>query len=128
MALIDCSLFNFQTGKCTQADKDFDFLVSFSLTDSARNPIDITGDTFQLLIKDVLGGSTLLTLEEVVDNVTTGLFIPSPTTGVIAIQITKIDVTGVPAGIYPYEMTRTDSDGKIFIFAQGTFEFFNRGF
>jgi len=128
MSDIGCSLFNFQTGRCTQADKDFDFLVSFSVTDSSDNPIDLTGDTFQLIIKASLGGATLLTLNEVASNLLTGLFIPSPTSGIIAIQITKADVTLISVGEFPYEMTRTDSDGKIFVFAQGVFQFFDRGF
>ena len=128
MALINCNLFNFQTGTCTQVDKDFDFLVSFAISDSGGNPIDLTNDTFQMIIKDSLGGSVLLTLNEVGDNVTTGIYIPSPTSGVLAIQITDTDVTATATGVYPYEMTRTDTDSKIFPFAQGTIEFSDRGF
>jgi hypothetical protein len=70
----------------------------------------------------------LLTLDQVGDNLTTGLYIPSPTTGVIAIQITNADVTGISAGAFPYLMTKTDSDSKIFTFAQGTIQFYDGGF
>ena len=123
-----CSSYNFQTGACTNANKDFDFLVTFSVTDVNKDPVPLTGDVFQLVIKDDLNGAVLLTLDHVVDNVSTGIYIPSPTTGVISIQITDTDVATVPAGVYPYQMAKTDSDGKITVFAQGTFQFYNRGF
>ena len=127
MALIDCELFNYQTGNCTQVDIGKDFDKDLSITDSTGSPIDLTTDTYQMIIKDSLGGSALFTLDEVGDNLTTGLYIASPTSGIINIIITDTD-TAITAGVYPYEMTKTDSDSKIFVFMQGTIEFYERGF
>jgi hypothetical protein len=123
-----CSEFNFQTGTCSQVTKDFDFEKVLTYTDSSGVVIPITTDTFVMVIKDALDGSILLTLPEVGDNVTTGLYIPTPTSGVINIQITDTDVTALAVGIYPYEMTITDTDGKVDIFAQGTIQVIDRGF
>lgn len=123
-----CSEFNFQANTCTQVTKDFDFSAQLSFTDSAGTAIDLTNDTFVLIIKDALSGATLLTLNEVGSNLLTGLYIPSPTSGVMNIQITDTDVISIAVGVYPYEMTRTDSDSKVFISMQGTMQFFDRGF
>ena len=123
-----CNELDFQSNTSTQVDKDFDFSASQAYTASAGDAIDVTNDTFVLIIKDALDGSALLTLNEVGDNLTTGLYIPSPTSGIINIQITDTDVGTIAAGSYPYEMNRTDSDSKLFIFMQGTVQFSDRGF
>jgi len=90
--------------------------------------VDISDDTFEMTIKDALGGSLLLTMPEVLDNETTGLYIPTPTDGKIYIQITEADTVIIGAGTFPYEMTRTDVDGLKTIFMQGTIQFTNRGY
>ena len=125
---MSCSQFDFQTGTCTQVEKDFNFAKVMTVRDSDRIIVDITGLTFQLVVKDTLAGSVLFTLDHVADNLTTGLYIPNPSSGVINIQIIKADVTGQAAGVYPYEMTKTDTDGLLTIFSQGTLQFSNRGF
>lgn len=124
----NCSLFNFETITCTQADIGFDFTKILTFTDASGAVIDITGETFVMTIKDVLSGSTLLTLSIVGDNLTTGFFIPSPTTGIINMQITDTDTGLIAAGFYPYETIRTDVDSKKTVFMQGNIQFFSRGF
>ena len=128
MALINCNLFNFQTGTCTQVDKDFDFEKVLTYTDVNGDAINVTGFVFVMTIKAALGGATLLTLPIVGDNLTTGLYIPSPISGVINMQITDTDTALIDAGVYPYEMTVVDTDSKEEIFMQGTIEFVDRGF
>jgi len=128
MSLIDCNLFNFQTGSCTQVDKDFDFEKVLTYTDSDNAAVNITGFVFVMTIKAALGGATLLTLPIVGDNTTTGFYIPSPTTGVLNMLITDTDTALTAAGVYPYEMTVVDTDSKEEIFMQGTIEFIDRGF
>lgn len=125
---MDCNNFDFLTGTCTQVDIGFDFDKVFTYTDSVGLPVNITGFDFNMLIKDALGGATLLTLPTVNDNVTTGFFFPSPTTGIINMQITDTDTALIASGTYPYEMTITDGDSKIDIFMQGEIQFFERGF
>ena len=125
---IGCSAFNFQTGTCTQVDIGFDFAKVLTYTDADGTAIPLTDLVFQMLIKDELGGTVLLTLDEVGTNLLTGLYIPSPLSGVINIQITDTDTSTVPKGVYPYEITVTDADGKKDIFMQGSIQFFDRGF
>lgn len=128
MSLINCNLFNFQTGTCTQVDKDFDFEKVLTYTDVNGDAINVTGFVFVMTIKAALGGATLLTLPIVGDNLTTGFYIPSPISGIINMQITDTDTALIAAGVYPYEMTVVDTDSKEEIFMQGTIEFVDRGF
>ena len=122
---MSCNEFNFERSTCTHVDVGFDFSKVLNYTDSS-GVIDITGRTFQLIIKDVIGGTAQLTLNHIGDALSTGLYIADPTTG--AIEVVIIDTDTLTAGTYPYEMTDTDSDGKISIFMQGTIEFHTRGF
>ncbi len=125
---MECSTFDYQTGTCTQVDKDFDFSKVLTYTDINNDPINITGLVFVMTIKASLGGATLLTLPIVGDNITTGFYIPSPISGVLNMLITDTDTGLIAAGVYPYEMTATDTDSKVDIFMQGTIEFIDRGF
>lgn len=125
---MQCSEFNYQTGTCTQVDKDFDFSKVLTYTDINNDAINITGLVFVMTIKASLGGATLLTLPIVGDNLTTGFYIPSPISGVLNMLITDTDTGSIAAGVYPYEMTSTDTDSKVDIFMQGTIEFIDRGF
>lgn len=125
---MSCSEFNFQTGTCTAVDKDFNFSKVMTVRDLDNIIVDLTGIVFQLVVKDSLGGLVLFTLDHVGDNLTTGLYIPNPSSGVINIQITQSDVASQAAGVYPYEMTKTDTDGLLTIFSQGTLQFSDRGF
>lgn len=122
-----CGLFNFQATTCTQVDVGFDFTQVLSYTDTG-GAVDITGMTFQLIVKDALAGSALLTLNHVGDDISTGLYIADPSTGVIQVVIIDADTSGIAAGEYPYQMTKTLADGKISIFMQGTMGFVDRGF
>ena len=126
--MMGCSEFNFQTRTCTQVNKDFDFVKVLTVKDSAGSIVNLTGLTFQLIIKSYLGGTILLTLDHVGDNLTTGLYIPDPTSGIINIQIIQATAATITAAVYPYEMTQDDTDGLLTIFMQGTIEFLDRGF
>ena len=125
---MDCDNFDFLTGNCTQVDIGFDFEKVFTYTDSLGLPVPLTGFDFNMIIKDALGGATLLTLPTVNDNVTTGFYFPSPITGIISMLITDTDTAGFTVGTYPYEMTITDTDSKVEIFMQGEIQFVDRGF
>ena len=128
MANNNCSQFNFEDITCTQADIGFDFNKILTFKDASGAAIDITGQTLVMIIKDELEGATLLTLSIVGDKLTTGFFIPSPTTGIINMQITDTDTNSIAVGLYPYETIRTDTDSKKTIFMQGNIQFSERGF
>lgn len=123
-----CSEFNFQSNTCTQVDVGFDFTKVLTYTDINGDAVNITGFVFVMTIKDNLSGATLLTLPIVGDNLTTGFYIPAPSSGVLNMQITDTDTALIAVGVYPYEMTVTDTDSKVDIFMQGTIQFFDRGF
>lgn len=123
-----CSNFDFNNSTCTLVTKGFDYSKVLTYTDSNGDAINITGFVFLMTIKDALGGSDILSLPIVGDNLTTGFYIPSPVSGVLNMLITDTDTGLITAGVYPYEFTVTDTDSKIDIFIQGTIEFFDRGF
>ncbi len=126
---MSCDEFNFKVlNKCTQIDIGYDFESVFTYEDSNDLAINITGFDFNMIIKDSLGGATVLTLSIVGDNLTTGFYIPNPTLGIINMQITDVDTGLIAAGNYPYEMLSTDTDSKVKIFMQGILQFSERGF
>lgn len=124
-----CNTFNFEVASdpCSNVKVGFDFAFT-AFYNLVGVGVDISDDTFEMTIKDVVGGSVILTLPEVLDNITTGLFIPTPIGGKIFIQIMEADTTTVGAGKFPYEMTKVDSDNLKTIFMQGTIEFIDRGY
>lgn len=120
-----CSEFNFQSGTCSQVDIEFDYINVMTFTDEA-GAIDLTGFVLAGTVKDVLGGTILLSLAIVGDDQTTGFYIPTLTDGVINFIIKKEDV--LTAGVYPYEFVLTNPSSDQSIFMQGTIQFANRGF
>ena len=123
-----CSTFDFKiTNRCTQIDIGFDFSKILTFTDSDGIAIDLTGYTLAGDIKVNLGGASIISLPEVGDDQTTGLYIPDRTTGVIFFQI-KAEETAQTPFDYPYEITITDPDTDITIFMQGIIQFNERGF
>jgi len=120
-----CSEFNFSIDTCTQVDVGFDFSKVFTITDGG-GAVDLTNLTFQLIVKDRTGGTALLTLDEVGDDLTSGLYIADPVTGVLKMIITDTD--SLTSGNYPYEMTQTDASSRKSIFLQGYIQFFGGAF
>jgi len=122
-----CSEFNFKVADCTNVDVGYHFTKDLSVSDS-NGVTDLTNLEFVMVIKDRLDGTTLLTLNEVNDELTTGFYIPNPTTGLIQMIITDTDSTTVGGGYFPYEMIQTDALSHSEIFMQGNIQFFTRDF
>lgn len=124
-----CNSFDYteSTQPCTNVDVGFNFSKSLTYEDDGT-AIDITDFTFAMTIKASIGGSTLLTLPIVTDNITTGLYIPDPTNGEIFIQIIKAATISTGDGVFPYEMIMTDASSLDSIFMQGTIQFIDRGY
>ena len=125
---MSCSPFDFSTRTKTNVYKNFDFIKVVTYKNPDKTLIDLTNLEFTMVIKDSLGGSTLLTLSEVGDAVTTGLYIATPANGEVRILIASADSTGITAGNYPYEITYTDSNSLRHPFMEGEIEFTERGF
>ena len=121
-----CSEFNFKEADCTHVEVGHHFDRELSVS-SSSGVTDLTNLTFVMVIKDSIGGTTLLTLNEVNDAVTTGLYI-TPTIGIINMIITDTDSTTMGSGNFPYEMVHTDLLGHSEIFMQGNIQFFTRDF
>ena len=121
------TIFDFQTGTNTEIIKGsfFTKVLTYKFQGTA---INISSFTFEMVIKDVLGGTTLLTLAQVASDTLLGLYIPDPTTSVINIQIPISDSDGLTVGTPVYEFTMTDSSGRLFEFFQGTIQVTDRGF
>ncbi len=124
-----CNSFDYtvSTQPCTNVNVGFNFSKSITYANEGT-AINITGFVFAMTVKDTIGGSTLLTLPIVGDALTTGLYIPTPETGEIFVQITGIDTTATGAGVFPYEMIITNPSGLESIFMQGTMQFIDRGY
>ena len=124
-----CNSFDYtvSTQPCTNVNVGFNFSKSVTYSNEGT-AINITGFVFAMTVKDTIGGPTLLTLPIVGDALTTGLYIPTPETGEIFVQITGIDTTATGAGVFPYEMIITNPSGLESIFMQGTMQFIDRGY
>lgn len=120
-----CSNFDFNNSTCTSVDIAFDFSKVLLFSDEA-GAIDLTGFGLVGVIKDAIGGSSLLALTIVGNDQTTGFYIPVLTDGSIQFIIKKEDA--LASGTYPYEFTLTNPSGDDSIFMQGTIQFFDRGF
>jgi len=122
-----CNTFNFQQGTCSEVNLGFNFCKKLTYNDSSGAAIDLTGFTLSGLIKDDLGGNIIISLPEVSDNDTTGLYIPDRATGEIYLQIKSAD-TAQDVGQYPYQLVITDPNTDSTPFLIGTIQFYDRGF
>ena len=117
-----CSYFEFSEKSCTAVNIGFDFSKTLTFTDNDGLPIDLTGYLLAGEIKNSLGGNTLISLPEVSDSQTTGLYIADRTTGIIEFQI-KLADTSQTEFTFPYEITITDPATDINLFLHGTIQF-----
>jgi len=125
---MSCNNFDFTIpNKCTQVNIGFDFSKTLTFTDNDGLPIDLTGYVLAGDIKVSLGGASIISLPEIGDDQTTGLYIPDRTTGVIFLQIKAADTVQTEFN-YPYEITITDPSTDIEVFMQGIIQFYERGF
>jgi len=128
-----CNVVNFERTddpeKCTQVDIGSDWNRPIKQVKlSTGDPIDITGITYQMIIKDVKGGSVLLTLDHVGAILLQGIYIPTPANGEMFLQIPDDVSTSIGGGVYPFEIMQTSASGFKKMFINGTIEFYSTGF
>lgn len=77
---------------------------SFEFTDSNGDPVDLTGATFQFLIKEKYGGLDVYryTDSNIVD----------PTLGIVSMVIPSSLTVNFPQGKHPSEIKLTNSEGE----------------
>lgn len=122
-----CEEFNFsESNQCSHVSVGKDFLYSVSVVDEEGEPEDISGDTFDLIIKDVIDGTTLLVLTNVLVPDTTGFYVNNAFLGDVDMRITAADTVAVGEGVFRYEWNRTISGGFIKLEGYGTMQFSDR--
>ncbi len=112
-----CNSFNFNG--CFAVPVGFDYVSSMIDTDSNNTAIDFTGFDFSMAIQAQNTDVDLLVLSVVTDAVSTGIYIPEPTTGEIFIQIRKADSITLGAGDFNYSIRITDPGLNEDLFAYG---------
>ena len=108
--------------KCTNAILNSFFDKEAIFTDDSGVPFDMTGSSFSMSIQAQSTDVDLLTLTATGDAITTGLYIPAPTTGVMNIQITVSDINTIGAGVFDYAITMIDTLSRSMIIMSGEFE------
>lgn len=114
----ECKKFNFsESNGCSNIDIDYDWSVSCTDVDENNNPINLNGFTSEVIIKDS-NDNTLFTLVDVPDALTTGIYMPSPSSGEMFIQMMKADTSTLSAGNYKYEWSLISPSGlsELFLF------------
>jgi len=122
-----CEEFNFsESNNCSHVSVGKDFLYNVSVVDEDGATEDITGDVFELIIKDMIDGSVLLTLNNTLVLDTTGFYVNDAGTGDMDMRITATDTIIVGGGVFRYEWNRTSSSGFIKLEGYGTMQFSDR--
>ncbi len=124
---MSCERFDFsESNDCSHASVGKDFLFNVLVSDGDGDVEDISNDTFELVIKDEVGGATLLTLSNTVTPNATGFYYNDAVNGDMDMVITDTDSITVGEGVWQYEWNRTDSNGLISLEGYGTFQFIDR--
>lgn len=116
-----CNSYNFNG--CDSVPVGFDFSSKITYTDDSDTAIDLTGVTLSMSIQAKNSAVDILTLSEVGDSSTTGIYIPDPTAGEFYIQIRTADTVTVGAGDYVYFIKYTDASGDDSRFLYGGVSF-----
>lgn len=131
MSCCQTNSFNFECATETQVNIGTHFVWDTQLV-LEDGPVDLTGYDINGTIKDVPGGTTLLSLSVQLTELTTGFFIDDQTDedlkGIITFTITAADSDTIASGIYPYQFILTNSFGQDFIYLQGTIQFYTEDF
>jgi hypothetical protein len=88
--------------------KNYDWVVSFKYTDAASNPINLTGSTIKMEIRNLETDHTAVVSVYSPNN---GIAIPTPTNGQFEIFITRDELARLSAGDYVADMVRLMPSG-----------------
>jgi hypothetical protein len=117
-----CSRFNFSNStpkKCTGIPRGFDWRVSITRKDKEKAPLNLTGYTNKVIIKD-MSGATIFTLIDVLDFSENGIYTPDVATGQMYIIIKKESTGTMADSQYKYEWESVEPDGfsRLFMFGE----------
>lgn len=103
------------------------FKETYEDTDAEGNtidvPFDFTGYTVRMRVRATKSGVDLLTLSEVGDDQTTGIYFSDKTTGEFQAIIMGADSLPIAEGEYLYEIGVTDPIGNETVFLNGKIVF-----
>jgi len=122
---MSCNTFNYNG--CFSVPVGKDYTMSLTDTGDDNQVTDFTDFDFLMTIQDKVSGADLLLLPVVVDDQTTGIYIPDPTNGEIFIQIRKAESATVGAGDFKYNISITDPSGNENLFSYGGISFIQVG-
>ena len=120
-----CNTFNLNdtdNDGCFAVDVGKHYSREFTESVDSVNTV-FTGYTFAMDIKDIKGGTTLLTLGITTDRTATGLYITPSANEVIELIIDATDTAGFADGSYVYEIRVTDPLPTTQIFMEGSIRF-----
>jgi hypothetical protein len=121
-----CNTFNFSKSTCTHVDVGYDFKKQLTYQDSDNVAIDLTNITLQMIIRDGVDEANLLVLNEVLTDTEDGIYITDAANGIFQLLIEDGTSVTIGAGIYLYELSKTESSGLKTILMEGTIEFVER--
>ena len=96
-------------------DQGSDFSVSVQILDALDEPLDLTGCTAAMDVRKSFRGEAFLSLSSDADG---GLVI-DPDTGTIDITITHEQSTGLPYGLFLYDLEVTFPDNTVWRVIEG---------
>ena len=116
---MSCASYNYKG--CSSINIGYDFSSKVTYKPSGKL-FDFTDYTVTLEIEDN-EGTTILSLSEVTDEVTTGIYIPTPTNGEIFIQIRQAQSTLISPDSYRYYINLLSAGGDLTPMLSGQMSF-----
>ena len=117
-----CNNFNFSCARGqTQIDRGFDWSVACQKNDTQKNPVDLTGYTNKVIIKQS-DGTLFAELIDVGGVGIDGVYTPDVITGIRYIQLSDTTTATMTDEFYVYEWEEYDSNSLKKLFMHGTIE------
>jgi hypothetical protein len=97
-----------------------DWKLSYTLLDSNEQPLDIRGHTFYLTLKASAADPDpgVLQISKFIDP--DGEFAADAQNGILVLEASSLNTTGIDSGVYLYDLQQLDSDNKVKTLYMGT--------
>ena len=95
-------------------NQGIDWIFTTTTTDSSGNPVDLTGYSVQLQIRNQVDNSLILAL-----TVGSGITLTTPTAGFVTYQATGAQTAAIPIGTYYYGIKATSGGGINYDWSDG---------
>ena len=95
-------------------NQGIDWIFTTTTTDSSGNPVDLTGYSVQLQIRNQVDNSLVLGL-----TTGSGITITTPAAGLVTYRVTGTQTTAIPIGTYAYGIKATSGGGINYDWSDG---------